>query len=353
MSSLRVTIVGAGAIGGTIGAHLARGGHDVVFVDAAADHVRVINERGLTIEGSAGSFTVRAPALNPDAMRGPLELVFLAVKTMHTDIATRQVAPHLAPDGAIVSMQNGFNEERIAGVVGDRRTIGAFVNFGADYQEPGRILYGGSGALVLGELDGASSERVAGLVEALRAAFLPRTTATGNIWGYLWAKHAYAALLKATALVDASIADVLAHAEARPALVNLAAEVLAVAAAEGVRPEGFDGFEPSAFEFPPRRDVQRLEASLETLIAFNRKSLKAKSGVWRDLAVRKRKTEVEAVVRELKTRAVRHGLQIPLVETVGGMIGEIEAGSREMSWDNLRALSALDAATYGPPPVRV
>jgi 2-dehydropantoate 2-reductase len=274
-------------------------------------------------------------------------MVFLAVKTMHTDVAAQQTAPHLAPDGAIVSMQNGFNEERIAAIVGRQRTIGAFVNFGADYLEPGRIMFGGSGALYVGELDGTISHRVSGLVEVLRSSFLPNTQATGNIWGYLWGKHAYGAMLQATALVDASIADVLADAVARPVVTNLASEVLAVAAAEGVRPEAFDGFEPSAFFFPPRRDAPRAAASLDALVAFNRKSLKAKSGIWRDLAVRKRKTEVGSMTAGVAAAAARHGLRVPLVEAVGRMIGEIESGARQMSWDNIRALADLSAATYG------
>jgi 2-dehydropantoate 2-reductase len=344
---VQITIVGAGAIGGTMGAYLVRAGHDITFVDAVEDHVRAINDRGLTIEGQSETFTVRAPAITPAAMRGPLRMVFLAVKTMHTDIATRQIAPHLASDGAIVSMQNGFNEDRIAAVVGRARTIGAFVNFGADYLEPGRIMYGGSGALFVGELDGTISPRVTALVEMLRSSFLPNTQGTGNIWGYLWGKNAYGAMLKATALVDASIADVLADPAARPAIVNLASEVLAVAAAEGARPEGFDGFEPSAFVFPPHRDARRMTASLDALVAFNRKSLKAKSGIWRDLAVRKRKTEVEAMVTGVRGAAARHGLQVPLVEAVGRMIGEIEAGTRQMSWDNIRALAEVSTAAYG------
>ena len=344
---MQITVVGAGAIGGTMGAHLLRAGHTITFVDAAEDHIHAINERGLSIEGRE-TFTVRARAIPPSALQGPLGMVFLAVKTMHTDIAARQIAPHLAPDGAIVSMQNGFNEERIAAVVGRQRTIGAFVNFGADYQEPGRILYGGSGALYLGELDGAPSDRVRALVETLRTAFLSNTQATTNIWGYLWGKHAYAAMLKATALVDATISDVLADPASRPALANLAAEVLALAVSEGVRPEAFDGFEPSAFVFPPGRDAARLEATLDALVAFNRKGLKVKSGIWRDLAVRKRKTEVESVASELRARAARHGLPIPLVDAVGRMIGEIEAGTRQMSWDNIRALAELNGQSYGP-----
>lgn len=347
MNPADITIVGAGAIGGTTGAYLVRAGHRVTFVDAVPEHVEAINERGLTIEGNAGSFTVRARAVTPEAMTGPLGTVLLAVKTMHTDIAARQIAPHLAPDGAIVSMQNGFNEERIAAVVGRPRTIGAFVNFGADYQEPGRIMYGGVGALYIGELDGAPSRRVEGLVAVLRD-FLPNAAATTNIWGYLWGKHAYGAVLKTTALTDAPIADVLADPAARPALANVAAEVLAVAAAEGVRPEGFDGFDPAPFAFGPERDVRKIEASLDALVVFNRKSLKAKSGIWRDLAVRKRKTEVEAMVAGVRGHAERHRLAIPLVEALGQMIGEIETGTRQMAWDNIRALEVKNARVYGP-----
>jgi 2-dehydropantoate 2-reductase len=325
---MEITIVGAGAIGGTMGAYLARAGHAVTFVDAVPEHVAAINSAGLTIEGHAETFTVRAPALRPDDVRGPLSLVFLAVKTMHTDNAARAIAPHVSPDGAVVSMQNGFNEERIAAVLGRGRTIGAFVNFGADYLEPGRIMFGGGGALYIGELDGSVTPRVTGLVDALRSAFLPQTQATGNIWGYLWGKHAYGAMLKTTALTDESIADVLAHPEARPVLANVAAEVL-------------------AFAFPPRRDHARMAASLDALVAFNRTSLKARSGIWRDLAVRRRKTEVEMMVTGLRARAAAHGLPIPLVETVGRMVMEIETGGRRMTWDNIRELSARNARAYG------
>lgn len=344
---MRITIVGAGAIGGTMGAYLARAGHEITFADVVREHVDAINTRGLTIEGCTETFTVRAPAILPEQIAGPLRVVFLSTKTMHTDVATHQIAPHLAPDGAIVSMQNGFNEDRIAAVVGPERTMGAFVNFGADYLEPGRIMFGGAGALYLGELDGTLSTRLAELVEELRSGFLPNTRATDNIWGYLWGKHAYGAMLKVTALTDDPIADVLARPDARPILANVAAEVLAVASAEGVRPEGFDGFEPQAFVFPPGRDVARMDASLSALVAFNRRSLKARSGVWRDLSVRRRKTEVESTVFEMRARAQKHGTPIPLVEALGRMIVEIEAGVRRLSWDNISALEDVNTRVYG------
>jgi 2-dehydropantoate 2-reductase len=90
-----------------------------------------------------------------------------------------------------------------------------------------------------------------------------------------------------------------------------------------------------------------MAASLDALVAINRTWAKARSGVWRDLAVRKRKTEVETVAAELRARAHKHGRPIPLVDAVARMIGEIEAGSRSRDWDNIRALAHLNTRTYG------
>ena len=81
-------------------------------------------------------------------------------KAHHTGVAVRTLAPHLAAGGYVVSAQNGLNELAIAEVVGAERTVGAFVNFGADYLEPGVILYGGHGAVVVGEIDGRITPRV-------------------------------------------------------------------------------------------------------------------------------------------------------------------------------------------------
>jgi 2-dehydropantoate 2-reductase len=347
---MHFTIVGAGAIGGTAGAYLARAGHDVLFVDQDAAHVAVITAEGLTIEGRE-SFTVRARAVTPDrlaaAVGGRLPgVVLLAVKALHTRAALAPVAPLLDQEQYVVSLQNGLNEGVIASVVGAERTIGAFVNFGADYLAPGRVMFGGTGALYLGELDGRMTARLAQLVEVFRAAVLPETTATDNIWGYLWGKLGYGAMLFATALVDEAIADVLAHRPSRPMLANLAAEAVAVARAQGIRSEGFDGFEPERFAFQTPRDWVGIHASLDRLVAFNRRSLKAKSGVWRDLAVRRRKTEVDQIVGAIVETGARHGVRTPLAARLVELIHDLEDGRRAMSWANLAELRALNERTY-------
>ncbi len=215
-------IWGAGAIGGTIGAYLARGGEDVLFVDTVAAHVDAINANGLAIEGPIETFRVPARAALPDAVRGTHSRIMLCVKAQHTHAAARQLAPHLAADGYVASFQNGLNEYVIAEAVGMERVIGAFLNFGADYLGPGRITYGGRGAVVLGEMDGRATPRLAAL-HALMRRFEPKAITTDNIVGYLWGKLGYGALLFATALTDDSIADVLADPALRPGADRLGA----------------------------------------------------------------------------------------------------------------------------------
>ena len=331
-------IWGAGAIGGTIGAYLARAGHAVVFVDRDTAHVDAINRSGLAITGPIAEFTVSAQAFTPDTLDGQYSTVLLCVKAQDTGSAMRGLVPHLAPDGYVVSVQNGLNELQIADIVGEEHTVGAFVNFGADYLEPGRVLYGGRGAVVLGELSGATTPRITSLHEALLA-FEPHAIVTDNIWGYLWAKLAYGAQLFATALTNESIADCLADPAYHDVYIGLAQEVLRVAAVKGIHPLPFNGFDPLAF-LPDTPRAISLQ-SLNEMMAFNRKSAKSHSGIWRDLAVRKRRTEVDALLGPVVHFGEEVGVPTPLTACVVDQIHAIEDGRLPQQQANLDELKAL------------
>jgi len=281
-------------------------------------------------------------AFTPQALSGTWERIVLATKAHHTDIAVRALLPHLSENGCVVSAQNGLNELAIADVVGAERTMGAFVNFGADYLEPGVIHYGGRGAVVVGEIDGRNTPRVAAVRQAW-SDFDPATLVTPNIWGYLWGKEAYGAMLFATALTNESIADALALSEYRPLYIDLAREILAVASARGVRTESFDGFDPSAYA--STAPAGAAEASLDALVAHNRRSAKTHSGIWRDLAVRKRPTEVDAQLGIVATLGAEAGVATPLTARVVELIHEIERGERPQSLETLAALATTAART--------
>jgi 2-dehydropantoate 2-reductase len=335
---MTITIYGAGAIGGITGARLAYARHDVVLVDKAGDHVAAMNARGLTIESRTGLINIAVRAITPDALGSGLELVLLAVKSQDTPAALEMLAPRLAADGAIVSLQNGLNEELIAAAVGAHRTVGCLVNWAADWQAPGRILYGGEGALVLGELDGRRSERVQRLAKLLEV--VAPTRVSDNILGYTWAKHVYGALLVATALVDAHVYEVVERSpEIQQTLVALVLESMDVALRAGIRLEPFDEYDPADYHAAARGDVAAREHAMASIADHYRAATKTKTGIWRDLAVRKRKTEVGALLGATVAKARGLGLAMPLTERLIAMIEELETGRRQMSWTNLDELA--------------
>lgn len=333
------TVVGAGAIGGTLAHALAAAGHPVTVVDADADHVAAIRAGGLTVLRGEERESVRLDAATPEDHQGPpLRRVLLGVKAQATDAAMRWIAPRLAPDGYVVSVQNGFNEELIARYVGAERTVAAFVNIFADVVEPGVVRDGGPGAFVVGEPGGAPvSERVRDLVADLQA--WGPAQVSDNVEGYLWAKAAFGAMLSATALADAPMADLIDRH--RATMYALAAEVYAAADTVGTRLEPFDAYDAPAFR---PDDAAARDAACNRLTAWLRTQPKDRSGIWRDLAVRRRPVEVTTHYEPVVERARRAGLGTPVLSAVLEDLRELERDPSGMSEARLDALDALAAS---------
>ncbi len=317
---MRFVIVGAGAIGGTLGAHLVRSGHDVLLCDADPDHVAAINADGLRISGPVNEFSVDVPAVVPAGLAGAapagIQHAIVAVKSQHTASAAALLAGRLSDDGEVLTVQNGLTARDLVDVVGRRRVLAGFVNFGADLVGPGHVLQGNVATFRVGELDPG---RITDRVRALAAA-LPYAEPTDNVLGFLWGKEIYGAMLWAGATSDLTIAETLERPAYRPLMVALAREVLAQAP---VPVESFDGFDPAD-----------LEGSLDRLAAFNRSSAKSYSGIYRDLAVRHRRTEIEATLRDIDG---------PIFRRVADVIRDIEQGRRVCSVQNLDELAATVA----------
>ncbi len=312
---MRYVVLGCGAIGGTVAAGLARDGHDVLVSDADPAVVSAVNAAGLRIEGPVEQFTARPravlPADLPDRIDGP---VLLAVKAHHTEAAAAVLTGRLHGDGFVVSLQNGLTSGVLANAVGPDRVVEAVVNFGADVLEPGVVLRGNRATFLIGELDGRPSERVAAL-----AADIADARATTDVLRYAWAKEAYGATLFATAVSDLPIYAVFEDPAYRPLLTSVATEVLAQAP---VIPLPLDGFDPAD-----------LEGSLDRLADFNRQSAKTHSGIYRDLAIRHRPTEVRAILGPLRGFLLRR---------IEELIEAIERGERTCSRANLDLLAAYE-----------
>ncbi|WP_299855303.1 ketopantoate reductase family protein [uncultured Roseobacter sp.] len=333
-----ILIWGAGAIGGILGAYWARAGVPVQMVDIVVEHAEACSAEGLTITGPVEEFRQVVPCVTPDRLSGTYGRIVLAVKAQATPQAMVQLLPHLAPDGFVLSAQNGLNERVIADLAGAERTMGAFVNYGADWIGPGRILFGNRGAVVVGEIDGSMRARTREM-HALLQMFEPDAVLTEDIWAYLWGKLGYGAMLFATALTPDSMTVNFADPARGPALMGLAREVMRTAVAEGVNPKPFNGFDPAAF-LPGASDAAALQ-SLADLAEFNAKTAKTHTGIYRDLAVRKRKTEVDPQVGAVAEIAAGHNVQAPMLNRLVDLIHDIEEGRREMSQETFHELTKV------------
>jgi 2-dehydropantoate 2-reductase len=342
-----ILIWGAGAIGGTLGAYWARAGLPVLMVDVVAEHAARCSSTGLNLTGPVEEFRQIVPCVTPSEVTGTFDIIVLAVKAQATETALAQLLQHLGTDGYVLSAQNGLNEIAIARIVGHQRTVGCFVNFGADWLGPGEILFGNRAAVVIGEIDGEVRARTRQMHERLQI-FEPNAVLTNNIWGYLWGKLAYGAMLFATALTPQSMSDNFADPERFVVFDRLAREVMAVAAARGIVPVGFNGFDPASFA--PGAPVASARASVASLAEFNRHTAKTHSGIWRDLAVRKRKTEIDPQIGIISDLGAEAGVHTPAIRHLVDLIHGIEDGRDEMSMATFRKLIATaEAANHAHP----
>ncbi|HEY8598238.1 MAG TPA: 2-dehydropantoate 2-reductase [Thermomicrobiales bacterium] len=339
-----ITIIGAGAIGGTVGAFLHDAGYDVTLVDLVPEHVRAINERGLRITGLRGDRVFHPRAILADEVRGPLGVTFLCVKGHFTASAIARYGPLLAPDGYVVSLQNGLNEPIIAAEIGAERTVGAFVHFGADYLEPGLIQLGNEQTIFIGELDGQITPRA----EAVRAALahvMPAAT-TDNLWGFLWGKLVYGAMAFAVSSVDAPIPAVFDDPLGRAVCRAASAEAYLVASAQVARLENIGDFDPN--QFAPGPDfLSRSDAVFDAMAEGSRKAIKQHMGIWRDLKVKRRATEVDVLTGVVVARGRELGIPTPTNAAILDLIHAIEQGQAGMGWENFRTLAERGGVTVG------
>jgi 2-dehydropantoate 2-reductase len=312
---MRYLVLGCGAIGGTVAAGLVRDGHDVLVCDADPAVVAAINADGLRIEGPVERFTARPAAIGPGDLPARIDFpVLVACKQHHTPAVAALLAGRLAGEAFVASLQNGLPSPELAAAAGPGGVVQAYVNFGADVTAPGVVLRGNRGTFKIGEIDGTPSARVAAL-----AADIADAETTTRVMAYVWGKEAYGAMVFATAVSDLAIHEVFEDPAYRPLLLAVAREVLAQAP---VRPLPLDGFDPDD-----------LEGSLARLADFNRRSAKSHSGIYRDLMVRRRKTETEAILGPL------HGF---LISRTAELIAAIEAGTRTCCRENLDLLAAYE-----------
>lgn len=184
---MRITVIGAGAMGSTYGGLLARAGHDVTLVDVWPEHVDAINRDGLHLSGISGDLRIPVRALSAPAP-GSAEVAFVQVNAYDTPAAAQTAAHALAPDGYAITFQNGVgNIEALVRVLGPARVLGGLSYHSAAMAGPGHALHTHRGPTWIGELDGSRTPRLQALNDALQAAGL-QPTLVDDILSYIYTK---------------------------------------------------------------------------------------------------------------------------------------------------------------------
>ena len=232
---MRVLIVGAGGVGGYFGAKLARAGVPVTLL-ARGPHLAAIQRDGLCVRSAVdGESVATVTAVADVAGLPPADVVLFCVKSFDTETAAAAIRPAMGPDTAVVSLQNGVdNEETLERVLGPGHAVGGVAYVFATIESPGVIAHRFAGHLVFGELDGRPSARL----QTLRAAFENagvRAEVSADIRRALWLKYVMiSAQAGMTALTRAPIGVVRAVPESRLMYRRIAEELAALAAASGV-----------------------------------------------------------------------------------------------------------------------
>jgi 2-dehydropantoate 2-reductase len=337
----RIAVIGAGAVGGYLGGHLARTGQDVTLIDPWPEHVEAVRARGLHLSGMTDeeTYTVRVPTMHLTEVQSiskqkPIDIAIVAVKSYDTEWATMLIRPYLSAQGFVVSAQNSINEEKIASVVGWGRTVGCIVanNFGVDLYEAGAVRRTmprdfQKPSLFFGEVHG----RVTPRVEELRdmASALDGAVVTTNLWGDRWSKLCVNGMrngVSAATGMGGNERD--SHDVIRRVVIRLGGEAVRVGRALGYDLEYITGIEPTQLLAASEGDpaaLAKVEAHIAKQTTGAARSNLQRPSMAQDMQ-KGRRTEIGEINGFIVQKGKEAGCAAPTHERIVEIVRKVEAG---------------------------
>lgn len=274
---MRIAVFGAGGIGAYYGSGFASGGAEVHLIARGA-HLEALRRDGLTIETAEGTVRQRLHATDDPAEIGPVDVVLFCVKSYDTESAAAALQPLLKPDTAVISLQNGIdNEAKIAAAIGWPHVLGGAAYIFAAVRSPGVVVASGPRSIVFGEWTGGDPTARVEAILAVAAAGGVAATTTRDIQAAKWEKYVLLAALSAvSAATQLPLGDIRRSSAAVGLLRDLMTEVAEVGRASGVQLD--DGLVDRQFALVMAQGDEA-KASLQTdLVAGRRMEIDALQG---------------------------------------------------------------------------
>ena len=349
--SIRVAMVGCGAVGGFTAGHMARNGVDVTFIDAWPDHVAKMNRDGLALRGVTAqeSFDVPVRAIGITEVQnlqneGPFDVAFISTKSYDSQFAASLIKDYLAPRGFVVSLQNAINEERIASVVGWDRVVGCIASsISVELEAPAHIqrhvpLRGDSYTVFrAGEAHGRVTDRIELVADLMR--HTDSAMVTRNLWGERWSKlvinSSHNGLSAATGLGGNGMAtdDV-----ARRLQIRISAETIQVGQAVGHTVNVKKGTEPAQWIAAAAGDAKAMQAIEDLMLADTKNRGDGQRPSMGQDMKKGRKTEIVEINGYVVEKGAAVGIPTPLNAAMVDLVQRCERGEMTPDPRNIAGL---------------
>ena len=340
----RIVFVGAGALGGYVGGHLTRAGHDVTLIDPWPEHVEAMRRHGIELSGTTAAERCSVPVnvMHVTDVQGlvrqkPVDIAFVSVKSYDTEWATMLIRPYLAPDGFVVSLQNCINEERIAPLVGWGRVVGCIASLIAvELYEPGHVKrtvpMGGDRHTVfrVGEPHGRSSRRVEELAGLLRC--VDSAKVTSNLWGERWSKLVVNSMRNGLSAATGLFGNQRDAMEGpRWVSIRLGSEAVRVGQALGFQLEKMLGMDAEVLARAGEGHRDALTEITQVLLEGARKrSDEQRPSMAQDIA-KGRRTETDYINGFIAMRGAEIGVPAPMHARMHEAVKRVESGAAQPS----------------------
>ena len=331
---MRIAIYGAGSLGTILGAFISKAGVPIELINRNKAHVAALKEKGAQVVGTM-NFNQPVVAYTPDEMSGTYDILFLMTKQQHNAEVVQMLKGFLAPDGVLVTFQNGLPEVQLAEVLGEERVLGCTVAWGATMQSPGVCeLTSEPDALSfsLGAISKQRSKHFAKVKELLE--MMGTVEVEENFLGTRWSKLLInAAFSGMSAVLGCTFGEAAGPKDSRRIVQALIKECIDVCQAGGIRIEPVQG-----------KDIVKLLNYTNTLKrAFSffiipiaiRKHAKLKASMLQDLEKGKL-TEVDAINGAVSEYGRMVNFPTPVNDKVVEIIHRIERGELKPCFDNLK-----------------
>jgi 2-dehydropantoate 2-reductase len=336
---MHVAIYGAGAMGTILGAYITKAGYEIDLINRNKDHVTGLRENGAKI---IGTFHMVQPvhALLPEEMSKQYDIILLMTKQRFNEEIIKSLQPYLASDGVICTMQNGIPEPLIASIVGNHRTIGATMSWGASFHgngvvelttEPSRETL----TFSIGSYGNVDEDKFHYIVKLLET--MGNVTIENNFIGARWAKLLINAAFSGLSVITGMSFGALNKCFiSRGYALSIIKECIDVANAANIKIEPLQG-----------KDVVKLidysnwfkrQFAFFILPIAMRKHKKIRSSMLRDLS-RGYPTEVDSINGVVSSYGKQYGVPTPLNDRIVAITHQIERGELRSERENLRFLS--------------